>query len=314
MGEEAGVQYAEKLSLRMLRAFRKMADASFECALYTPCMLIQRDGVWSVDVHPLDNPAIEYNHGTLRRWIVECRKHNSRMLVVHVVVDVQNSNESWVHSTAVTIDLERKTACASEANGPSGMHGYTVATTAGAPFTQITLHDLYAKHGIGKRLFADITGLKWIPQYKRDRVMEGLQMWLEEGTRSPSPPWWCDHIGNAACGGCDMVYEDPNRPGEMAKDKEGHFALKSVPIPDVKGICVALTLLTWIVCKRLDFYDTGIVAVVVREVMEEFVEECRARNPIGITQVQCKAILRRRVINLFLQLYTEKSKTQFLAM
>ena len=47
--------------------------------------------------------------------------------------------------------------------------------------------------------------------------------------------------------------------------------------------------------------------------MEGFVEECRARNPIGITQVQCKAILRRRVINLFLQLYTEKSKTQFLA-
>ena len=235
------------------------------------------------------------------------------MLVVHVVVDVQNSNESWAHNTAVTIDLEEKTACAPDPNGASGMHGYTVATTAGAPFTQITLHDLYAKHGIGKTLFADIPGLKWIPQYKGDRVMEGLQMWLEEGTRSRSPPWWCDHIGNAACGGCDMVYEDPKRPGEMAKDKEGHFALKSVPIPDVKGMCVALTLLTWIVCKQLDFYDMGIVAVVVREVMEDFVQECRARKPSGITQVQCEAILRRRVINLFLQLYTEKSKTQFLA-
>ena len=162
----AGVQYAEKWSLRMLRDFRKMADASFECALYTLCMLFQRDGVWSVDVHPFDNPAIEYNHGTLRQWIVECRNRNSRMLVVHVVVDVQNSNEYWAHNTAVAIDLEGKTACAFDPNGASGMHGYTVATTAGAPFTQITLHDLYAKHGIGKTLFADIPGLKWIPQYK----------------------------------------------------------------------------------------------------------------------------------------------------
>jgi hypothetical protein len=243
-----------------------------QCPLYLPVDLAYHMGQWVVR-----STIPGHSAQSLALWLQKCKGKGRRWACVHLYVLLPTSG----HVGAVVLDLQENIGHAFDPHGAMSPPIYPVP---GASGQTVRLHDLLMLHGVGRVLFPSLPDLVWSMPYTGKRHPEGLQAWIENGLQSGVPPWWCSHT---SCKRCDST-DSRGRQTTTAQE-------------DTLGMCMTLTMLTWVVSLRFQYWNMACTAVIIREVCDDFLQQNRVKS--GLSDVQARAVLRRRILQWILRLY-----------
>ena len=284
--------------VRKMETLVNLAEAECRCSLYGPLSMHFLDGVWT-----MKGPAYHgsnHSHEHMLQWFSACQERKGlRWAVVWVSLHAVEINQQWDHQIAVVIDLSGHSATVFDPNGATVLPDYPSSEQPGG--SRVSLFEVFV-NGAGATLFPQ-HNLTWVRPFSSPGTPfetwdRGLQAWVDQADpgRRDDTPFWCSQV---VCGTCSRFR------GEH---------LVQTPTPDTTGLCTAITILVHLVCTRFGYFDMAHMAVLIREVMQNVVEQGD-----GLTIEQARMVLRRRIIDWVLQVYAlseigqeHKKKQRFL--
>ena len=267
--------------VRKMETLVNLAEAECRCSLYGPLSMHFLNGVWT-----MKGPAYhgsDHSHEHMLQWFSACQERKGlRWAVVWVSLHAVEINQQWDHQIAVVIDLSGHYATVFDPNGATVLPDYPSSEQPGG--SRVSLFEVFV-NGAGATLFPQ-HNLTWVRPFSSPGTPfetwdRGLQAWVDQADpgRRDDTPFWCSQ---AVCGTCSRFR------GEH---------LVQTPTPDTTGLCTAITILVHLVCTRFGYFDMAHMAVLIREVMQNVVEQG------GLTIEQARMVLRRRIIDWVLQVY-----------